>query len=192
MPGIFISYRTGDDHYAAILIDEQLSAQFGADVVFRDSRAIPLGSDFPPHLWRELRASLAVIVVIGSRWLSLETDGTPRIFRESDYVRQEIREALRLGISVIPVLLGDTKCPTADQLPPDIAALAQRQYLRLDHRNPTHGIERLVTDLETLTGLTRRAESTPTPTPAVSTDQSHSVVLGNQVGRDIIYIQKPF
>lgn len=43
---VFINYRTLDQPGYATLIDRELVEQFGAQVVFRDSRSIRPGSDF--------------------------------------------------------------------------------------------------------------------------------------------------
>jgi hypothetical protein len=190
MPGIFINYRTGDDHYAAILVDELLSAHFGPDVVFRDSRAIPLGADFPPELWRRLRTSNAFIAVMGKAWLTIAgDDGRPKLDSPGDYVRREIKEALELGIPVIPVLVSGIALPSADQLPSDITNLASRQYKRLDPRNPGDDIRELIAELEKIAGLGPQARPDVSPArPSMGSgvifgDDAH--VSGIVAGRDV-------
>src|SRR4051794_10239531 len=48
MNHIFVNYRTGDETYAALLLDEKLCERFGRRNVFRDNRSIGLGLDFKP------------------------------------------------------------------------------------------------------------------------------------------------
>jgi hypothetical protein len=50
-----------------------------------------------------------------------------------EWVRQEIRIALRLRITIVPVLLGDRPPPGPDDLPADIRAMARCQAARIRH-----------------------------------------------------------
>jgi hypothetical protein len=50
MGGIFIDYRGEDSQMTAALIDRELTARFGSDQVFLNSRSIPAGSDFAEEL----------------------------------------------------------------------------------------------------------------------------------------------
>ncbi|MBV1850045.1 toll/interleukin-1 receptor domain-containing protein [Catellatospora tritici] len=147
---VFVNYRTGDATYAAVLIDEKLCEQFGKDNVFRDNRSIGLGVDFRPKLWGSLAHSDVLVVVIGPRWLTYGADETGagrRLDDLDDFVRCEIALGLRIGIRVVPVLIGDTPAPRAAQLPDDIADLAHRQYLRLHDRGAHHDVARLVREI---------------------------------------------
>jgi len=144
---IFISYRGSDGGYAAGFVDERLRHAFGDATVFLDRRSLPPGVDFPPDLWRHLSRCGILLVLIGPRWLdSVGPRGTRRIDDPDDYVRREIRYSLERNIMVIPVILTKAKLPTAEQLPPDIAGLADRQYLTLRQRYP-HDLDRLVDHL---------------------------------------------
>jgi hypothetical protein len=133
--GIFINYRGEDSKTAAALIDTQLTAQFGSDQVFLDSRSIPAGSDFAEELLAQLRACSVLLVVIGSRWLTLtDAAGQRRIDDPQDWIRLEILEAFSHGLRVIPVLTDDVQLPAAADLPDDIAGLSRRQYVPLRQR----------------------------------------------------------
>lgn len=148
MAGVFVNYRSSDEVYGAILIDRMLAAHFGDDMVFRDSRSIPAGSDFPPFLWRTLRESQVMVCVIGPHWLEADEYGRRRIDDPDDYVRQEIADALGRDIPVIPVLLDDTSLPAASSLPEEIASLSRRQYRHVRRRNVEHDMERILTEIE--------------------------------------------
>ena len=112
MTRIFISYRTGDEHFAAVTLDNRLSARFGADNVFRDSRHVPPGVDFEPVLWRNVAGCSAVVAVVGPRWLT--GNGSVNLLkRPKDFVRRELELALDLKIPVVPVLIGDAAMPDA-------------------------------------------------------------------------------
>jgi SMODS-associating 4TM effector domain len=134
---IFISFRGGDaGSYAAVYLDEVLPREFGPDNVFRSSRVIPAGVHFPDVLNDALRRACVLLVVIGPGWATAAgPDGAPLLHQPADWVRREIAESLRAGIPVIPVLLTGATRPIREDLPPDIAALAERQtvYLRYRH-----------------------------------------------------------
>jgi TIR domain len=134
--GIFISYRGDDSDIAAALIDRELTARFGSDLVFLDCRSIPVGMDFVDELLEQLRACKVLLVVMGPRWLNLVNKvGERRIDSPTDWVRREIAEALAHGLRVIPVLLDSTTLPVAEELPHDIAGLSRRQYVPLRRRH---------------------------------------------------------
>jgi hypothetical protein len=63
-------------------------------------------------------------------------------------VRLEIATALRRGIPVIPALLNSTPMPRAEQLPADLAPLAQCQAIRIDDADFHEDVSRLIAVLE--------------------------------------------
>src|SRR5215470_2883129 len=133
--GVFINYRGADCDTAAALIDRELTARFGSDRVFLDSRSIPAGADFVEELLGRLEGCSVLVVVIGRRWLTLtDTAGHRRIDDPQDWIRREIVEALSCGLRVIPVLTDDVALPSAADLPEDIAGLSRRQYVPLRRR----------------------------------------------------------
>jgi len=133
--GVFINYRGEDSQTAAALIDRELTALFGDDQVFLDSRSIPAGVNFVEELRERLRACSVLLVVIGPRWLTLtDAVGRRRIDNPQDWIRQEIAEALAHGLRVIPVLIGNSALPAEADLPQDIAALSHRQHIPLRRR----------------------------------------------------------
>src|SRR5262245_63850302 len=70
------------------------------------------------------------------------------LFRSEDFVRIEIESALKQNKRVIPVLVGDTHMPRAEELPEPIRPLARRNAVRLSH-------ERFRADAQ---GLIKRSE----------------------------------
>jgi hypothetical protein len=80
--GIFVNYRVGDEAFAAVLIDRELSDEFGAENVFRASRSIPPGDDFHRGLLDGLRRCSVLLAVIGQRWSdAVDAEGRRRIMR---------------------------------------------------------------------------------------------------------------
>lgn len=127
MPSVFISYRREEAADMSGRIADFLDRRFGAGTTFRDVNAILAGSNFVMALQRGLDESRVVLVLIGPRWIHMqEPNGARRIDSPNDFVRYEIGAALRAGKRVIPVLLDDAALPTAAELPPDLAALAEQ------------------------------------------------------------------
>ena len=146
--GVFINYRSGDSHSYGALLHSELSHRLGRKRVFLDSESIPAGSDFVAELLDRLRRSRVLLAVIGPRWLAdIGPDGRRCIDDADDWIRRELVEAFVAGVTVIPVLTDEADLPTAEELPADIAALAQRQYRRLRHREASTDIARIVTDV---------------------------------------------
>jgi Effector-associated domain 1/TIR domain len=145
MTGVFINYRGDDSQTAAALIDRELTARFGSNNVFMDSRSIPAGVDFAEELLGRLRTCSVVLVVIGPRWLTLtDAAGRPRISDPQDWIRREIVAAFSFGLRVIPVLIDGGKLPAEAELPADIAGLSRRQYVPLRRRYAAIDLDYLV------------------------------------------------
>jgi hypothetical protein len=189
--GIFINYRSDDSGYAAALIDSRLCVDFGEQMVFRDARSLRPATDFPPELMRRLRESTVVLAVIGPRWLSV-TDGAGarRIDNPKDYVRRELRIALRQNRHVLPILLDDAHLPPAAELPKDIAKLPRRQVLHLRRRYHDSDLDLLVAALAPHIPRTAATATEPdrggssSSVTVIGTDQTFH---GPIVGRDIHY-----
>lgn len=147
---VFVNYRTEDEPFGAALVDHELSARFGSAKIFRASKSIRLGEDFTEVILAAVRRSAALLVLIGPRWLAAtDSTGVRRIDQPEDWVRQEIAEAFRHDVRVIPILL-NADLPRPEDLPEDIAQLARCQYLRIHHRNSRHDVRRLIDELAEL------------------------------------------
>jgi hypothetical protein len=146
-PGVFISYRTHDDAYPAVLLYRALVERLGASRVFRDFDSLHGGDDVSRMLEQQLAQCVVMLVVIGPRWLTAGTDGRRRLDEPDDWVRHEIATALRRGCRVVPVLLDGTSLPKAEQLPPDIAGLAGCLARRIRHDQVEQDVPRLVEEL---------------------------------------------
>ncbi|MEV7548581.1 toll/interleukin-1 receptor domain-containing protein [Amycolatopsis sp. NPDC089917] len=129
---VFINFRVGDGEYKAAWLAAELGEVFGKDKVFRSSSSIPLGHDYEPIMWGAVDTCSAMIVVIGDKWLS---EFGQRLLQEDDVVRKEIATALKDGKPVIPVLEHTERMYKAEELPPDLAELANRQYIRITYRD---------------------------------------------------------
>ncbi|PJI99878.1 TIR domain-containing protein [Streptomyces sp. 2333.5] len=140
MADVFINYRTGDGNETAALIDNELSNRFGKDRAFRASKSISPGTAYPEALLTSLRRSALLLAVIGADWSNFQT----RLRDPEDWVRKEILEAFACGLPVIPVLVGrTTERLKKDDLPDELARLAELQSVRLDTQNAEADLKRL-------------------------------------------------
>ena len=130
MPGkIFVSYRRDDDPNGAARIRDALTAKFGRQSVFMDVDDLLAGLRFDEELAKALAACDVFLAVIGPRWMDLLKAKAASGGR--DYVREEIAEALKRKIAVIPVRIGREgqlpALPRADELAPEIRDLVHYQ-----------------------------------------------------------------
>ena len=139
---IFVSYRRSDRHAAGLLRSE-VERRLGSDRVFMDTNDLDAGEGFPERLLREIMDASVVLVVIGKGWAS----EVERLDDPEDWVRREIVEALSDTRTVVPVVLDDAELPDIDAVPPELAALLQRQSYRIDSSHLERDIDGLLEDL---------------------------------------------
>jgi hypothetical protein len=132
---VFINYRTADEPWAAVTLDDALTRLWGEEAVFLDDRSIPISRMYDKEILANVRSSSILLVVIGRRWLSVrDLYGRRLIDSQPDWVRLEIAEGFSCGIHVVPVLVGDLEPLDPAALPSSIRHLARCQYARLRHR----------------------------------------------------------
>src|ERR1035441_10243134 len=128
MARIFISYRREDSMAHAGRLYDRLASKFGESQVFMDIDTILPGVDFVLALENAVVSCGTLLAVIGRNWLNVTDEaGRRRIENPDDFVRIEISTALKNSIYVIPVLVGGSRMPKSDELPPDLSPLARRQ-----------------------------------------------------------------
>jgi hypothetical protein len=130
MPGkVFISYRRDDDPNGAARIRDALTAKFGQSSVFMDVDDLLAGLRFDHELAKALATCDVFLAIIGPRWTELLNAKTSS--GDRDYVREEIAEAIRRKIVVIPVRVGREgqlpPLPRANELPHEIRDLVHYQ-----------------------------------------------------------------
>ena len=126
MVKIFISYRRADSAPIARQMYDALVDEFSDKNVFKDIDTIPGGHDFRTVITDWMTQTDVLLVLIGDKWLTLANDeGQRRIDAPDDYVRFEIELGLRLSkVTVIPIILGDTRPPSPAELPESLHDLA--------------------------------------------------------------------
>lgn len=126
MKKIFICYRRTGEAFAANQIYQTLEARFGGDLVFMDTRKIPIGVDFRRRIQATLVECDTMLVVMERNWVNAvdEETGGRRLENAEDFVRLEVEEALARGMLLIPILVGTAKPPNPELLPPSMRELA--------------------------------------------------------------------
>lgn len=146
---VFISYRREDTKYQAKMIYTALVKSLPQGHVFMDIDSIPLGADFVEILEGWVDQCDILLAVIGPNWMSAKDlkAGGRRLYNSDDFVRVEVREGLRRGIPVVPVLLDGARMPDADELPEDLRKLVRRQAEFVEFRTFDTDVERLIRKL---------------------------------------------
>jgi hypothetical protein len=162
MHEIFVNYRTGDAQHAAAGLADDLSRRFGQSSVFFASASIGGGREYGPDLLDAARRCRVLLALIGPDWFSArDASGMRAVDREQDWPRREIVEALHHDVRVIPVMLDGAPNLATNELPVDLAKLADCQHRRIHYRSREQDIQRIIDDIVRLVpGL---ADSAVTP-----------------------------
>jgi hypothetical protein len=149
-PGrIFISYRRAETAYPTGWLYERLANHFGREDIVRDLDSIAPGDDFVEVIDQYVRSCDVMLVVIGTRWISItDDDGRRRLDDSADFVRREIEAALQRGIRVIPILVDGAPMPRSEQLPPSLVTLSRRQAVVLSPERFQDDTDRLLPFLD--------------------------------------------
>jgi hypothetical protein len=150
MAKIFISYRREDSSAACGRIYDRLVARYGKANIFKDVDSILPGVNFPTYVKEVIAQCTVQLVVIGRHWLEAQdAQGQRRLDSANDYVRQEIEEALKRGIVIIPVLLQGVTMPARDTLPASVQPLVDRNAVQVrDDPDFDGDIHRLISAVE--------------------------------------------
>jgi formylglycine-generating enzyme required for sulfatase activity len=146
---VFISYRRDDSAGHAGRVHDRLEREFGADLLFMDVDAIPLGVNVIKILRNEVAKCDVLLALIGPNWLNARDEqGNRRLDNPSDFLRIEIATALQRDIPVIPILLDGARMPKADQLPKDLEELSVRNGLDIRHASFHPDMDKLIRGLK--------------------------------------------
>ena len=164
---VFICYRREQTAAHAGRLYDAMVARFGEENVFMDVDLAP-GVDFAERITEVVSGCLALIVVMGPNWATVEgEDGQRRIEDPADFVRLEVETGLgRSDVTPIPVLVSGARMPRREDLPPGLQPIARRNALELSEGRWSYDVGRLFTALDDLLpGTTRAGNVTPPPTP---------------------------
>jgi len=167
MARIFISYRRKSWPFTHRLADE-LSRRLDAEI-FVDFTGVD-ETDFERSILRNLRESDTVLLVV-----SEYTFAADRIFREDDWVRREIREALTHQKPLILVCVDGLLPPPG--LPDDIKDVARMQGINFYPEYFTSAVERLADFVVKIGAAPRRAGAV---SPAPPGDEGEEKQIGGR------------
>ena len=149
---IYICYRRDDSGMSGVAgrIGDSLGNEFGPDGVFLVTDKLKLGRRFDDELLRTLNESDVFLVVIGRDWL--QTLQQRQSSNQTDYVVVEIREALRLKLTVIPLVVNDAELPDESLLPVEISSAMRWHGHNVRHESFQRDLRELVQAIHTIRG----------------------------------------
>lgn len=147
-PKILISYRRAETSAHAGRLSDQLSAYFGAQIIFIDTESIEPGRDFVEAIEDAVSSCKIVLAVIGQQWLTCANESGRRLDDPNDFVRLEIATALKRGVRVIPVLVQGATMPRKQDLPDELAPLAQKQAWTVRDSGWKEDVKKLIAKIE--------------------------------------------
>lgn len=146
---VFLSYRRQDASGHAGRLYDLLVARYGADRVFIDIDAVPLGSEFADAIGRAVASCDVLVALIGRGWLlATDSDGHRRLDDPDDFVRREIESALAQGVVVVPTCVQGAELPQPHDLPPSLTPLVARQGFQLSDTGWRDDVGRLIRRME--------------------------------------------
>src|SRR5918996_4230323 len=153
MSGITISYRREDAEGSAGRLYDRLVGRYEEDFVFMDFYSIESGEDWMKRIDETVSGSDVLLVIIGPRWSSV-TDhaGRRRLDDEGDYVRHEIRTAVKRNVRLLPVLVQGARMVDPEELPADLEALSRVQAFSLDSRSYERDVQQLFRFIDGIVG----------------------------------------
>jgi len=149
MTKIFISYRNSDSSVWAGRIYDSIKNKFGHGSVFKADRDsnIDYGKKFPEVLRTSVLNCVVCIVCIGKSWL--DTLNKRKSSKDVDWVKEEIRLALKNKKVIIPILLDGAEMPSKGDLPRGLKSLYDNQGLKITNDSTFHqDIDNLIKSLE--------------------------------------------
>jgi hypothetical protein len=141
---VFLSYRRDDVQGQTGRLFDRLSEHFGEDLVFMDVESLTPGEHFDVAIEGAIAQCDVVLVLIGRRWLA----DPARLADPGDFLRREVRTALKLARPMVPLLVDGAALPLESQLPDDMKALVRGQAFELRHATFARDAAELIADLE--------------------------------------------
>ncbi|MEM9178095.1 MAG: pYEATS domain-containing protein [Pseudomonadota bacterium] len=178
MADIFINYRRKDTAWSAGRIGDRLRDAIGGDAVFQDTITIEPGVDFVEAIGDHVEACRVLLSLIGPRWIDLLQS---RLAESNDFVRIEIEQALARGIRVIPIIVDDTKIPSAKDLPPHLESFSRLNAVRIEADSFEADMSHFVSFLKGFlnrdldSSVQTRSEPTPASSPHLTSSPQLSL-----------------
>lgn len=163
MARIFISHRPGDAAGYVVALQEALAARYGREQVrtFAHVAKSNPGAPVGRLVEQAIAEADVVLAVIGTSWLTTTDEAGRTLADPDDRIRRELEIALAGGVTVMPVPMGGAGIPARESLPESLRSLPDRQAGKVIETSAGLDVERLVSDIDTVTGqaeAARRAE----------------------------------
>ncbi len=156
MSSIFISYRRQDSAGFTRAMEQDLSARYGSESIFRDLEDIDAGDNFVNKIQEAVSSCKVLIAVIGPHWSTMTNrQGERRLDNPEDFVRVEIETALKRRVPVIPVTVKGAQWPPAEALPESLQPILQRKAHDLSDRQGRwdYDLHQLMARLDRIDGI---------------------------------------
>src|SRR5215469_1450459 len=192
MKKIFVSYRRAQSEYAAGSLGRELRRRFGVEQVFRDKEDIGGGVSWKQQVLGTIGRDSALLVLIEKNWASVtDAQGRLRLNQRDDPMRLEVADGLRVGATVIPILLENADMPGETELPEEIRAMADLNALKLRDGDWEHDIDTICGLLEKNGFQLTAANSSPSVASVDSRDatqlrQDRSNIKWRMVGATLL------
>lgn len=128
---IFINYRKQDSSGYSLALYNELIKWYDKKSIFKDFNNIEPGEDFEESIDNALNNCNILLIILADKWIDILKDRNSKT-QEPDYVELEISKALAKNIYIIPIVINNTRMPTAEELPGSLKKLSTRQYLNID------------------------------------------------------------
>jgi hypothetical protein len=146
---LFLSYRSDDTQQFAGRVDDKLVSAFGRENVFFDIESMPAGDDSRVCIKMALNECGVFFALVGPNWVGRLPRGRSRITERTDPIRTEIATAIKFEIPIVPLLVGDTKMPKVDLLPPSLRKFASIVGVRIGVGRDFHpNLDRILQQIE--------------------------------------------
>lgn len=133
---VFISYRRKGGSEQAQLVKSELRQRGIADNrIFLDTHSLHEG-DFRQKIAKAISLSINIVVIISK--------GCFDEVRETDYWYMEIREAMKQGKRIIPILFDNIVSLDALSIPSDLNELKNRNFIRYQHEYAEATFDKLI------------------------------------------------
>jgi len=145
---IFISYRRNDSKAAANRLRQTLEDLLDKDIVFMDTEDITAGVIWKEKIKNAMMDSGVVLLIIGKNFHGdTEENKHRKIGGEDDWLSYEVKTAIDLGKTLIPVLVDQAEPPNPIQLktmPQFIQDAFERQCFQLSLNQSVEEVKKLI------------------------------------------------
>ncbi|QTR48957.1 toll/interleukin-1 receptor domain-containing protein [Candidatus Thiothrix anitrata] len=146
---IFISYRRLDSFNESHSLYLSLIESSSPNNIFLDIDNINPGVNFEAAIKKAISQIDAILIMIGPNWEGKKEDRENKIMEEGDYVRLEVREAIKMGTKIIPILVKRDNMPEESSLPDDISAMLKETPIKTHNKSNKEIIKEIRKKVET-------------------------------------------